>query len=69
MEEPVMEKLVLINEVESAAVYGGRNENLANIVEIVAQCAGAFAKLVYLVINRGGRQLAMQSANGYYFKW
>ncbi len=64
-----MEKLVLINEVESAAVYGGRNESLANIVEIVAQCAGAFAKLVYLVINRGGRQLAMQSANGYYFKW
>ncbi len=64
-----MEKFVLINEAESAAVYGGRNENLANIVEIVAQCAGAFAKLVYLVINRGGRQLAMQSANGYYFKW
>ncbi len=69
MEEPVMEKFVLINEAESATVYGGRNESIANIVEIVAQCAGAFAKLVYLVINRGGRQLAMQSANGYYFKW
>ena len=47
-----MEKFVLINEAESATVYGGRNESIANIVEIVAQCAGAFARLVYLIINR-----------------
>ncbi|MDO4736967.1 MAG: hypothetical protein Q4B21_08150 [Bacteroidia bacterium] len=45
-----MEKKNLI-EIDSSiaiSVYGGRDENVAKIVYLLAKCVGAFAKMLYL---------------------
>ncbi len=68
MEKLMKRGIVEISESESLLVSGGRSEELAHIVEMVAQCAGTFARLVYLFINKGQKCIASQAANGYYYK-
>ncbi len=60
----MMKKLVLLNDYETALIAGGRSEEMAQLVETIAICIGACARLIYLFINRGKSVIAMQGANG-----
>lgn len=65
----MMNGFVEISLSECCTVYGGRNENVAKVVEFVAQCIGAFAKLLYLTSKRGPQAITEQMAGGYYPKF
>lgn len=60
-----MKSLVKISENECILIYGGRNEDIAYFVEKVAQCVGAFARLIYLVSKKSRQCLVMQAENSY----
>ena len=65
MEDVMMNGFIEIGPAECMAIYGGRNEGVASIVEFVAQCIGAFAKLMYLTAKRGPQAITEQMAGGY----
>ncbi|MBR5857071.1 MAG: hypothetical protein IKY70_07345 [Bacteroidales bacterium] len=65
----MMNGFVGIGMAECSAVYGGRSESVARIVEIVAQCVGTLAKLIYLTTKRGPQAITDQMAGGYYPKF
>lgn len=69
MEDVMMGGLVELTVEESVTVYGGRNESVARVVEFVAQCIGAFAKMMYLTAKRGPKAIADQMSAGYYPKF
>jgi|GEM_PF-2297400 len=69
MEDIVMNGLVEISAAESTLIYGGRDEEVAKVVEFVAQCVGALAKILYLTAKRGPRAITEQMASGYYPKF
>ena len=47
MEDILMEKLVIIDEHESAFIAGGRSEEMAHFVETIAICIGVCSRLIY----------------------
>lgn len=64
-----MARLVEISAVECRYICGGRNESVAKVVEFVAQCLGAFAKMLYLTAKRGPRAISEQMSSGYFPKF
>lgn len=40
--------LIEIDNSIAISVYGGRDENVAKIVYLIAKCIGSFAKMLYL---------------------
>lgn len=60
-----MKGLVKISKSECILVYGGRNEDIAHFVETVAQCVGAFARLIYLASRKSRQWLVIQAENSY----
>lgn len=69
MEEFMMKNLVLLSDTECSVIFGGRNENLANFIEMAARCIGSAARLIYLFMNKGAKNVAMQATEGRYFKF
>lgn len=69
MEKRMKKRIVEISEFESSLISGGRSEELAAFIEMVAQCAGTMARLVYLFVNKGQKCIATQAINGYYYKF
>ena len=69
MEDVMIKGFIEADRAECMAVYGGKNEGIAHIVEFVAQCVGAFAKLIYLTAKRGPQAITEQMAGGYYPKF
>lgn len=65
----MMNALIEISANESSRIFGGRSEEIANVVEFAAQCIGALAKIIYLTAKRGPRAITEQMASGYYPKF
>ncbi len=64
-----MERLIRITPQECMLVAGGRSEIVAGIVENIAMCLGAFARLVYLASRKSRQTLVMQAENGIFPKY
>ena len=68
MEGCVMNNLIIIDEYESSVIAGGYDENIANLVEAIAHCAGAIARVIYLLLNKQQMYLVEQAVRGYFQK-
>lgn len=64
-----MEKLIKITPQECMSIAGGRNEMIAEMVENIAMCFGAFARLIYLASKKSRQTLVMQAENGMFPKY
>ncbi len=64
-----MEKLIKVSQQECMLIAGGRNEIVADIVENIAMCFGAFARLIYLASKKSRQTLVMQAENGIFPKY
>lgn len=69
MEDFMMKNLVLLNDAECSAIYGGRNQSLANLIEMGAMCIGRLARLLYLFAEKGMKHVGEQASYGYYYKF
>lgn len=43
-----MKSLVEMNRLEASAVVGGKDPEVAQLVEFIAECIGSFAKMIYM---------------------
>lgn len=68
MEGNVMNYLIAIDEYESSVISGGYDENVANLVEAIAHCVGAIARVIYLLINKKQMYVVEQAVSGYFQK-
>lgn len=58
-----------IGDTECCSIVGGRDEDIAKVVEIVAQCLGILAKAIYITMTSGSRRVSEQMSAGYYPKF
>ncbi len=64
-----MKQLIKISQQECIIIAGGRSEEIANLVESIAMCIGAFARLLYLVSRKSRQNIALQASDRVFPKW